>query len=128
MRLSYISTEFQTKHHRKDYLYNFSALECGLKREEILSSIGFFSSRLSFFGTSCVSNILLLYFQEKKFPPTLLFQTQFIFETLEIRQSKINSSWSLGRLDKRIVDQASDVPSIIFLFAKIVSIYFLISL
>ena len=33
---------------------------------------------------------------------------------LEIRQSTIYYAWSLGRWDKRIVHQASDVPSIIF--------------
>ena len=48
--------------------------------------------------------------------------------------SEIRQSGSLGRWDKRIVYQVSDVPSIIFFswflakfFAKILSIYFLIS-
>ena len=35
---------------------------------------------------------------------------------LEIRQSTIYYAGLLGRWDKRIVDQESDVPSIIFLY------------
>ena len=42
-----------------------------------------------------------------------------VMEFLEIRQSTIWYTGSLGRWDKRLVDQASDIPSIIF-FSKIV--------
>ena len=37
------------------------------------------------------------------------------FQRAEIRQSTIYYSGLLGQWDKRIVDQASDVPSIIFI-------------
>ena len=36
------------------------------------------------------------------------------WDALEIRQSTIYYAWLLGQWDKRIVDQESDVPSIIF--------------
>ena len=45
---------------------------------------------------------------------TQVHSITILFCWAEIRQSKINSPRSLGRWDKWIVNQASDVPSIIF--------------
>ena len=47
----------------------------------------------------------------------MLFTTEILDlrdSLAKIRQFTIQYAWSLGRWEKRIVDQASDVPSIIF--------------